>query len=140
MHGLHRYYQNASDPLLNHPAFLSECAKVSQQAFGDKLGVGIGAYETAQKASDGHALDLLQVRPPLRFASSHDCWSKNHIWFRFALSERVFCLQVLKSLDSMEVPELDLFAIDSRRGRLCKTCAKGWPGCVVQSVVRCHGC
>ena len=87
--------QNATDPVLAHPSFFSECAKVSQHAFGEKLGVGIGAYETAQSPDGGNTEKLTQV---------------------------------LKYLDELAVPELDLFDIDSRRGAACKSCAQGWPG------------
>jgi hypothetical protein len=89
------YYQNATDPMLNHPEFFEQCAKASQIGFGEKLGVGLGAYEAP---------------------------------FRLQGRDKANLLRVLQYLDSLDVRELDLFALDSRPGAACKTCSPGWPG------------
>jgi hypothetical protein len=39
------YYQNNTDPMINHPDYFEQCARASQLGFGPKLGVGLGAYE-----------------------------------------------------------------------------------------------
>lgn len=89
------YYQNNTDPMLNHPDYFEECAKASHDGFGAKLGVGIGAYEAP---------------------------------FREPARDRANLLRVLRYLDDLDVPELDVFSLDSRPGSLCKTCAPRWPG------------
>eukprot|EP01043_Picozoa_sp_COSAG02_P007970 COSAG02_NODE_247_length_27137_cov_61.275057_16_plen_395_part_00 len=89
------YYQNNTDPMLNHPEYFEECARASQVGFGPKLGIGLGAYEAP---------------------------------FREPLRDQANLQRVLRYLDKLDVPELDVFSLDSRPGSSCKTCAPGWPG------------
>lgn len=48
--------------------------------------------------------------------------------FRDPATDKANLQWVLEYLDQIGVVELDLFAIDSRPGARCKTCAPGWPG------------
>ncbi len=48
--------------------------------------------------------------------------------FRDPAKDKANLQWVLEYLDQIGVVELDLFAIDSRPGAGCKTCAPGWPG------------
>ena len=89
------YYQNSTDPMLNHPEYFEECAQASQLGFGPKLGVGLGAYEAP---------------------------------FREPARDQANLVRILRYLDDLDVPEIDVFALDSRPGSLCKTCAPSWPG------------
>ena len=72
-----------------------QCVTASQLGFGDKLGVGLGAYEAP---------------------------------FRNLSQDRANFQHVLQSINQADVPEVDLFAIDSRVGTACKTCAPAFPG------------
>ena len=73
----------------------AQCVAASQLGFGDKLGVGLGAYQAP---------------------------------FRDPSKDRANLVRALKSVDQAGAPELDLFAIDSRSGAACKTCAPAFPG------------
>ena len=72
-----------------------QCVAASQLGFGEKLGVGLGAYEAPNNNTSKDMANLLRA---------------------------------LKSIDQAGAPELDLFAIDSRAGAACKTCAPAFPG------------
>ena len=39
------YYQPATDPELSHPRYFAQCANASLRGFGEKLGVGLGAFQ-----------------------------------------------------------------------------------------------
>ena len=48
--------------------------------------------------------------------------------FREPARDQTNLLRILRYLDNLDVPEIDLFALDSRPGSRCKTCAPSWPG------------